>query len=49
MVVCKCLGHDSLMFCRSVLVTLGGFLCGKKSALFPTWMFKWEKRADFSY
>jgi len=26
MVVCKCLGHDSLMFCRSVLVTLGGFL-----------------------
>ena len=28
MVVCKCLGHDSLMFCRSVLVTPGGFYLG---------------------
>lgn len=29
MVVCKCLGHDSLMFCRSLCWRRGGgFLCG---------------------
>ena len=33
MVVCKCLGHDSLMFCRSVLVTPGGFFIAEISAL----------------
>ena len=49
MVEFKCLGHDSRHVCRSVLVAPGGFLFGKNQRYFSTWMFNWEKRADFSY